>query len=700
MKPASSDAEVPRPEAGPSPVLQVEQLDVWLPTEDGDVHAVRGTSFELGRGEVLGIVGESGSGKSATSFAVLGLLPRIATVTGSVRLHGRELLGLPDSELSRIRGRSIAMIFQDPMTSLNPVYTVGTQLVEAIRVHNPTTSAGDARERAAELLGSVGIANPQARLDQYPHEFSGGMRQRVVIAIAMANRPDVIIADEPTTAIDVTVQAQVLDMLKRAHAETGSAMALITHDLGVVAGMADRVLVMYAGRPVEMGPIDEIFYRPRMPYTVGLLSSLPRIDQGRPQALSPIPGRPPSPLRLPAGCPFEPRCPMRQSICAEVEPPLSETDGSAHLAACHLSSELEGKGFDQLTHLFAQEAPPVGRMPPGEVVLRVSGLTKTFPVRGSGFSRRQTGEIRAVDDIALDLRRNETLGVVGESGSGKSTTGRVILRLLEATAGSVVFEGTELTTLSERKLRPLRKDIQIVFQDPLGSLDPRMTVNGIVGEPLRLHGLWGEHGPKQVAELLELVGLNPEHGNRYPHEFSGGQRQRIGIARAIALQPKVLILDEPVSSLDVSVQADVINLLEDLKARLGLSYVFIAHDLSVVRHISDRVAVMYLGRIVEIGMTSEIFDEPAHPYTQALLTAIPLPDPVRERARTRILLDGEIPSPAAPPSGCHFHTRCPKFANQLTEDERRRCTDEVPLLADRGVGHLQACHFAEINRVL
>jgi peptide/nickel transport system ATP-binding protein len=693
-----STAELPSDDAL-GPVLQVEGLDVRLPTEDGVVHAVRGTSFELGHGEVLGIVGESGSGKSATSLAVLGLLPRTAIVSGSVRLLGQELLGLPDRELSRIRGRSLAMVFQDPMTSLNPVYKVGTQLIEAIRVHHPETDRNTARVQAAELLEAVGIANPRGRLDQYPHEFSGGMRQRVVIAIAMANRPDVIIADEPTTAIDVTVQAQVLETLKRARSETGSAMVLITHDLGVVAGMADRVLVMYAGRPVEVGQVDDVFYRPRMPYTVGLLSSQPRIDSGRREPLTPIPGRPPSPLALPAGCPFEPRCPLRRDVCTEIEPPLVAVDGPDHVAACHFAHELVGRDSG-LTHLFAANANPREQMPPGEVVLRVRGLTKHFPIRSGAVMRRQVGNVRAVDGVDFELRRNETLGVVGESGSGKSTTGRVILQLLEATSGSIDFDGTEMTAATGRKLRALRRDIQIVFQDPLGSLDPRMTVNGIVGEGLRLHGLWDEHAPARVAELLELVGLNPEHGNRYPHEFSGGQRQRIGIARAIALQPKVLILDEPVSSLDVSVQAGVINLLEDIKARLGLSYVFIAHDLSVVRHISDRVAVMYLGRIVEIGTTAEIFEQPAHPYTQALLSAIPLPDPARERARTRILLAGEIPSPASPPRGCHFHTRCPKFANELGEEERAHCVEVMPALTERGVGHLNACHFAEVRSIL
>jgi peptide/nickel transport system ATP-binding protein len=680
------------------PVLAVEDLHVRLPTEDGVVHAVRGLSFELRPGEVLGIVGESGCGKSAASLAVLGLLPRSASVTGSVSLHGRELLGLPERELSRVRGRSLAMVFQDPMTSLNPVYRVGDQLLEAIRVHQQHLTRAAARARAVELLRSVGISDAPSRLDQFPHELSGGMRQRVVIAIAMANRPSVILADEPTTALDVTIQAQVLETLKRARAETGSSLVLITHDLGVVAGMADRVLVMYAGRAVELANAEDLFRRPLMPYTVGLLGSLPRVDSDRRRPLTPIPGRPPSLIALPPGCPFAPRCPLRQDICVDSEPPLDAVE-DGHAAACHFADTVAARGPDA-AELFPVEATEREQSPAGEVVLRISGLTKHFPIRSGAVLRRHVGDVRAVDGIDFELRRNETLGVVGESGSGKSTTALVVLQLLEATSGRVEFDDTDLTATRGRRLRALRRDIQIVFQDPFSSLDPRMTVNAIVGEALRIHGLWDQRGPARVAELLDLVGLNPEHGNRYPHEFSGGQRQRIGIARALALDPKVLILDEPVSALDVSVQAGIVNLLERLKARLGLSYVFIAHDLSVVRHICDRVAVMYLGRIVEIGTTDDVFERPAHPYTQALLSAIPIPDPPRERARRHIILTGEIPSPADPPTGCPFHTRCQVFAHELDEAQRARCVAEAPALADRGTGHPAACHYAAVRPVL
>jgi peptide/nickel transport system ATP-binding protein len=678
-------------------VLEVQDLDVRMPTEDGTVHAVRGLSFALHRGEVLGIVGESGCGKSVASLAIMGLLPRTAAVQGSVRLAGRELLGLRDRQLSQVRGRSLAMVLQDPMTSLNPVTRVGTQLAEAVWAHDHRASRAACLARARELLELLGIPDPARRLEQYPHELSGGMRQRVVIAMAMANRPDVIIADEPTTALDVTIQAQVLEALEAAHRETGSAMVLITHDLGVVAGIADRVLVMYAGRAVEVGNVDDLYYRPRMPYTIGLLGSLPRIDTGSRQPLTPIAGRPPQLIGLAPGCPFAPRCPLRREPCDAQEPPLVPVDGQHHQAACHYAPEIESRGLGS-GELF-EAGGGAAADPPGEVVLQVRDLRKHFPVLSGGIVRRQVGVNRAVDGVSFELRRNETLGIVGESGSGKSTTGRVILQLLEATSGSITFEGVELTTLPPQRLRALRRDIQIVFQDPFASLDPRMPVGAIVGEAMHIHGAWKPNGRARVAELLSLVGLEPEHANRYPHEFSGGQRQRIGIARALALQPKVLVLDEPVSALDVSIQAGVINLLEDLKRRLGLSYVFVAHDLSVVRHISDRVGVMYLGQIVEMGTTGDIFERPAHPYTQALLSAIPLPDPLKERARTRILLTGDVPDAANPPSGCRFHTRCPRFREELSEAEREACLRDPPELSDRGIGHDNACHYPRVASV-
>ncbi len=678
-------------EAPPRGALEVTALDVHLPTEDGDVHAVRGVDFVLDPGEVLAIVGESGSGKSITSLAILGLLPKTARVSGSVRFRGRELLGLPERELRHIRGRSVAMVFQDTMTSLNPVYRIGAQLTETLRAHDASITAPEAHRRSLELLEAVGISSARRRLDQFPHELSGGMRQRVVIAIAMANRPDVIIADEPTTALDVTVQAQVLEVLKLAHVQTGAALVLITHDLGVVAGIADRVLVMYAGRVVEVGTVDDIFYRPRMPYTIGLLGSVPRLDVGASWRLRPIPGRPPSALDLPTGCPFHPRCPMSRDLCMRSEPRLATVEGSVHLSACHFSAEVD-RSVIEATADIRLETP----MAPGGVVLRVRELTKHFPIRSGGIIRRHIGDMAAVDSVSFELRRNETLGLVGESGSGKSTTGRMILQLLPATRGSIEFDGIELTTLPAKQLRRVRRDMQIVFQDPYASLDPRMPVRAILSEAMRVNGVSRDAQAARVAELLDLVDLEPAHANRYPHEFSGGQRQRIGIARALSLNPRVLILDEPVSALDVSVRAGVINLLQDLKQRLSLSYLFIAHDLSIIRLVADRVAVMYLGAIVETAGTAELFARPAHPYTQALLSAVPNPDPLSERSRRRIILGADVSTPVAPVVGCRFRARCSKFAHELGEADRARCINERPVLADHGVGHEAACHFSEV----
>ncbi|WP_017571115.1 ABC transporter ATP-binding protein [Nocardiopsis halotolerans] len=718
-------------------VLEVRDLSVTFPSDDGPLPAVREVSYVLRRGEALGIVGESGSGKSVTSMAIMGLLPKNARVEGSARVLGQEVVGLRDEKISRIRGNRIAMIFQDPLTSLNPVYTVGYQIAEAVLAHHKVGKKA-AMDRALDLLKLVGIPHPEQRIKQYPHELSGGMRQRVVIAIAMANEPDVIIADEPTTALDVTVQAQVLEALEAARKETGAALVLITHDLGVVAGHVDRVGVMYGGRMVEMGPVEDVFYRPRMPYALGLLGSLPRLDEDRGERLTPILGTPPSLLALPTGCAFSPRCPMARDVCHEKEPRLLATDEngervrvpvedtSAHTAACHFSDQLGETAPEDLFRATSVQADTVVKLDAAEeraeealdeisdsdtgsteesgrereTILTVKDLVKNFPIRSKGLLKRKVGEVQAVSGISLDLREKETLALVGESGCGKSTTARLILQLIKQTSGEVSYMGQPLHTLSPRQMRPLRRDLQLVFQDPFASLDPRMTVSDIIAEPMRIHGRSNSDAKGRVKELLDLVGLSSEHGSRYPHEFSGGQRQRIGIARALALNPKVLLLDEPVSALDVSIQAGVINLLEDLQEELGLSYMFVSHDLSVVKHIADRVAVMYLGKIVETGTTEELFRAPSHPYTQALISAIPLPDPVKERTRERIVVTGDVPSPADPPSGCRFRTRCPKFADELSESERTKCVEEPPELIDRGSGHRDACHYSKVMELL
>jgi peptide/nickel transport system ATP-binding protein len=677
-------------------LLEVEGLNVTFRTRDGDVRAVRDLTLRLARGETLGIVGESGSGKSTAALAILGLLPKNASVTGSVTSEGRELLGLQERDMTHVRGSVIAYVPQDPLSSLNPAFTVGWQVAETIWTRRQMGKEA-AYRRAVELLQAVGIPSAAEQARRFPHEFSGGMRQRVVIAIAMANDPDVIIADEPTTALDVTIQAQVLEALRAARKQTGASMILITHDLGIVAGLADRVMVMYAGKPVETGPVDEIFFRSRMPYTLGLLGSLPRLDVDSSAPLRPIPGAPPSLIGLPPGCPFAPRCPVAIGRCATEEPALLAV-APEHSSACHRSGELAAGAplfatGDPMSERTVVPAPATLPAANGRPIIGVTDLVKHYPITSGRLVRRRVAEAHAVCGVSLELRERETLGLVGESGCGKSTTARSILQLLPATSGSVRFEGQELTTQTRRQLRPLRRHVQVVFQDPFASLDPRMPVGEIVAEPLHVHERWDHRaGPARVAELFRLVGLNPEHRNRYPHEFSGGQRQRVGIARALALEPKVLVLDEPVSALDVSIQAGVVNLLEDLQDRLGLSYLFIAHDLSVVRHISDRVAVMYLGKIVETGTRSQVYDAPSHPYTQALLSAVPVPDPKAERRRRRILLTGDVPSAASPPSGCRFRTRCWKAQGI--------CATEEPALTDRGQGHPVACHFAEKVPVL
>jgi len=684
------------------PVLAVRGLTVTFPGSAGDVRAVRGIDYELQRGEVLGIVGESGSGKSASATAVTGLLPASAVVDGSIRLDGEELIGLDDARMAKVRGKRIAMVFQDPLSALTPVYTVGDQLSEAVRIHNDVSRQA-ARERSVELLKLVGIPHASERADAFPHEFSGGMRQRVMIAMAIANDPDVIIADEPTTALDVTIQAQVLEVLRTARELTGAAIVMITHDLSVIAGFADRVAVMYAGRIVETGTVDEVFYSPRMPYTMGLLGAIPRADESGDRPLVPIEGTPPSLLDLPPGCPFAPRCPLAFDTCREVEPALIAVGSPNHRSACHLAEKIDAGGWGPTDVFPLPDLPEAAaaRVPRAErdVVLEAKDLVRHHPLLKGAVFKRQVGAVRAVDGISFDLRDGETLGLVGESGCGKTTTLLEVLELAAPQAGRIVVLGRDVSELGQSERRAMRRDVNIVFQDPMASLDPRMPVSDILAEPMRTHGMSGAKIQARIRELLRLVGLNPEHAGRYPQQFSGGQRQRVGIARALALEPELLVLDEPVSALDVSIQAGVINLLEELRARLGLSYLFVAHDLAVVRHIADRIAVMYLGKIVEIGEVTRVYESASHPYTQALLSAIPLPDPHKERARRRILLEGDLPSPADPPSGCRFRTRCPKFAG-LDEDRRRRCLEEEPPLYGLEEDNSAACHYAEALQVV
>lgn len=631
------------------PVMSVRNLRVSFNTEAGVVHAVRDVSFDLWGGRTLGIVGESGSGKSVTALSLIGLLDDNAHVTGSVKLNGEELIGKSDEEMSKIRGARISMIFQDPLSALTPMFSIGDQLAEALLIHNPEMPKDQVRKRCIELLTLVGITDPENRLDAYPHEFSGGMRQRVVIAIAIANNPDIIIADEPTTALDVTIQAQILDILKVAQKETGAAVVLITHDLGVVAGTADDVMVMYAGRAVERASIDTLFERPSQPYTMGLLGAVPKPHVAAEHRLVPIKGNPPSLAAIPAGCPFSPRCPMATDECRKTEPELLPIEaGEGHLVSCHHMDEIRDKHltyadvYPALEPLLPKWADvPRDKRP---VVLEVKDLVKTFPIQGKGLIRRNKGTMTAVDHASFTIHEGETLALVGESGSGKSTTLMQIMDLVVPEEGTITVLGKQTSELkSARDRRELRRNLQIIFQDPMSSLDPRMPIYDVLAEPLEAQGWDKNKINKRIGELMYLVGINPDYVDRFPSQFSGGQRQRIAIARALATSPKLLLLDEPIASLDVSIQAGIINLLEDLQVQLKISYLFVAHDLAVIRHISDTVAVMHLGKIVEYGDTEEVFTNPQDPYTKALLSAIPIPDPKVERTRERLVYsDGKL----------------------------------------------------------
>ena len=605
-------------------LLSVEDLDVSFDTGDGRLHAVRGISFDLDEGETLGVVGESGSGKSVSTQAMVGLSSG-AIVTGRALFQGRDLLTMSDGDLRSVRGRGIGMVFQDPLSSLHPQFRVGAQIAEAISVHEKT-SPKLLRSRVIDVLDEVGIPDPDKRVDDYPHQFSGGMRQRVMIGLALALRPALLIADEPTTALDVTVQAQLLDLMNRLQQEHGTAILMITHDLGVVAQVANRVITMYGGRIVERGARGDVLARPHHPYTRGLLASVPRVGSER-TVLQSILGNPPSLLIEQPGCPFASRCALVHDECL-VRFPDEKHVAVGHRSACVLP----------VTHAGPVVLPVLPASGPAvaverDLLARVEDVRITFPGARKGVLGLKSDTVVAVDGVSLDIPRGGTLGIVGESGSGKSTLARALTGLIPLTSGRVQFEGRDISSLGRADRRALRRDVQMVFQDPYGSLNQQRRVGSIIADPLVIHGLETGKGLRaRVQELMELVGLNPEHYNRFPAEFSGGQRQRIGIARALAVNPKLVVCDEPVSALDVSIQAQILNLLSSLQDDLGLTYVFIAHDLAVVEHIADTVAVMHRGVVVEQGPVEQIYRAPQQEYTRSLLAAAPHVDTVLDEA--------------------------------------------------------------------
>ena len=740
-----------------APVLDIENLSTHIKLTSSVVQAVGNVDMRVEAGETLGIVGESGCGKSMTGLSIMGLLPPGGSIVGgSIKLDGRELVGLRQEELRQVRGNEIAMIFQDPLTSLDPTKTIGYQVAEPVRLHRGASKA-EALGRAVEVLNLVGLPRPKERLDDYPHQLSGGLRQRVMIAMALANEPKLLIADEPTTALDVTIQAQILALLRDLKERLGMAMLLITHDMGVIAGHADRVNVMYAGRVVETAEVRQLFSEMHHPYTQALLASIPQLDQDASKALHAIPGLPPDLSHPPQGCRFAARCYRASDKCRTEEPSLSgktyehrfscwhPVDGPLALAEIGASGPdaastgLAGSDTESVREASAgdkgglvDDAPLAGTASAsGEVpeapeetqevqaivvaaglevtadgrievtarkveavaangdgaapLLELRHLVKEFPIT-SGVLQRKVGAVHAVSDVSFSVPAGTTFGLVGESGCGKTTIGKVIVALEKPNSGSVTLGGLDVSKLSGGDLRRKRRDLQLMFQDPHSSLDPRMRVGAIIGEPLAIQHMGSMRAQRdRVFELLGEVGLPRNAVERYPHEFSGGQRQRIGLARALTLNPRLIVADEPVSALDVSIRAQVLNLMKRLQASHGLTYVVISHDLAVVKYMADRIGVMYLGKLVELGSGQDIYERAAHPYTAGLIATIPVPRPSLERAKKGAAIRGELPSPVNPPSGCRFRTRC-QFAQEI-------CAAEEPQLRSFGPGHVAACHF-------
>jgi peptide/nickel transport system ATP-binding protein len=674
-----------------APLLEIEDLHTEIRLRSATVHALEGVSLNVEAGECLGIVGESGSGKTMTALSVMQLLPPGGHIVGgTVTLAGQELTALGDDGMRHVRGNEIGMIFQDPMTSLNPTMTVGDQIAETVLLHRGADTK-TARARAVEVLGLVGMPRPAERVGNYPHQLSGGMRQRVMIAMALACEPKLLIADEPTTALDVTIQKQILELIDDLRRRLGMAVILVTHDLGVIAGRADRAAVMYAGKVMETTSTVRLFANPRHPYTEALFGALPEKAADVTQRLYSIPGMPPDLTQPPKACRFAARCRYVQDRCRETEPAL-EGDAWDHAFRCFFPVGTAGDDTDvsrlqvrEMDHATREHAITNGDGQ--QPLLRTDGLVKNFSVTSGAVLQRKIGEVSAVAGVSFSIRPGQTFGMVGESGCGKTTIGRLIAGLEKVSDGSIILDGEDLTKLSRRERRRRSPKIQLMFQDSYASMDPRMRVGPILREPLAIQRI-GSHQEQRdkIAAILDEVGLPRAAVERYPHEFSGGQRQRLGLARALILRPALVVADEPVSALDVSIQAQILNLMLDLQRDLGLTYLFISHDLSVVRYVSENIGVMYLGKMVEVGPADDVYYRPVHPYTRGLIDTVPVADPVAAQNREDKGVAGELPSAINPPSGCRFRTRCPR-AQELCAAE------EPPLRSFAANGHMAACHF-------
>ncbi len=669
-------------------LLEVDGLKTHIRMRRATVEAVDGVSFSVSAGETVGLVGESGCGKSMTAMSILRLLPAGGRIVGgSIRFNGTELTTLSERQMRAVRGNDVAVVFQDPFTALNPTMSIGDQTVEAVLMHRDVSRAR-AADRAAEVLELVGIAKPRERMKAFPHELSGGLRQRVVIALALSCEPKLLIADEPTTALDVTIQAQILALLDELKQRLQMGMLLITHDLGVIAGRSDRVVVMYAGQVVETADTRDLFAHRRHPYTAALMESIPHVHHSQKKVLYSIPGMPPDLADPPDHCRFAARCRYAQDRCRHEQPALVKADdaGSGHVHACFFPVTDARPDRKDLVGSAADDGADTTPDRESTPLVVLDHVVKEFPIR-RGILQRRVGAVRAVSDVSLEIAAGETFGLAGESGCGKTTLGRLIVGLERPDAGVVSVAGQLISVLRGAGLRRARREIQLVFQDPYSSLDPRMRVSATLREPLRAQHL-GRRSEQmtRVRELLGEVGLPDRAGQLYPHEFSGGQRQRIGFARALAVSPRLVVADEPVSALDVSIRSQILNLMKRLQGERDLTYVVISHDLSVLRYLTDRIGIMYLGKLVELGPSHEVYERPAHPYTAALLDAIPLPDPSDTGHKSAPGLKGELPSAANPPSGCRFRTRCPR-AQSI-------CAEVAPPMRQFDVDpHRAACHF-------